>query len=77
MAEIINLLADAARLDGIVREHYAKHLITGVRVVARDGQFELHLSSALPPLVYRTAEELLTQALRFGDGPIFITPPPD
>ena len=67
MSEIVRLLADAARLDTLAREHYARYFITGVRVIARDGRYELHLSPDVAPVIYETADALEAQVLRFGE----------
>ena len=75
MMTVVRLLADAARLDTIVSAHYAKHGIAGVRVVARDGKFELHLSPDVAPVIYESAAELEAQALRFG-GAILLAEAP-
>jgi hypothetical protein len=75
MTEIVKLLTDAARLDSVVSAHYAKHGIAGVRVVARDGKFELWLSHEIM-VPYDSAEELEAHCLRFG-GAVLISLAPE
>lgn len=70
---IIKLFAEAARLDTIVAEHYAKRGISGVRVLCRGGKLELHLSADVPPIIFDDGAELEMLALRFG-GPVIIAP---